>query len=106
MNEAQRRKPVPAWSTPERGTFASWLGAEARAGLAGFIGIAALGVVLVVSAAVRSPWPAVGVGALGTGALWADRASGRAVRHALWVASVFLLLLGLLAAGLAAVARR
>lgn len=95
MSDLEPRKPVPAWSIPGPGSTGRWLGSELIAGALALVAIVLFGVVLVVSAALASPWPMVGIGAVGTSLLVRHRSSGRAFLHALWVASLFLLLLGL-----------
>lgn len=106
MSAPERQNPVPAWSVPERGSSARWLKAELSAGAAALLGVAFLGLVMTVSAALRSPWPMVAVGGIGTGLLWRNRRSGRALRHALWIASLFLLIAGLFVLPFVLLARR
>ncbi len=98
-------KQVPAWSAPENGSAARWLRAELGSGAAALLGIAFFGFVAVASAAFATPWAMIGIGGIGLGLLRRYRRSGPALRHALWVASFFLLAAGLLVLSLLLIAR-
>lgn len=91
----EQDKQIPAWSAPENGAAGRWLRAELGSGAAALLGIAFFGLVAVASAAFGTPWIMIGIGGVGLGILRSYRRSGPALRHALWVASFFLLVAGL-----------
>lgn len=94
MKRDVEREPVSAWDAPPAGGFAAWMHAQLRNGLAALGAIGVLALVLLLASIAQHIWPVLVVGAAGAAGLLRHRRRGVWL-HALWVASVFLLLGGL-----------
>ncbi|MBK8481481.1 MAG: hypothetical protein IPL40_09945 [Proteobacteria bacterium] len=94
MKQKKQREPASAWDLPARDCFGGWMGTQVRNGLAALAGFGALAVVLLAAAIVRSAWPLLVAGSAGLLGLRGYRRHGVWL-HALWVASLFLMIGGL-----------